>query len=79
MTRDEPTRTSQRPTPTEARAGTVVDPVCGMEVALAPGALMLDHAGRSFGFCSAHCLARFRAEPARYLAGVKAGLPPGGA
>ncbi len=71
MNRDELTRTAQRPTPKGAPAGTVIDPVCGMEVKLAPGALMLDHDGRTYGFCSAHCLEKFRAEPARYLAGAQ--------
>jgi len=42
------------------------DPVCGMTVK--PDSLHATvHAGRTIRFCSAKCLARFEAEPQRYL------------
>jgi Cu+-exporting ATPase len=41
------------------------DPVCGMQVREnAPH--RHEHAGRTYRFCSAGCLAKFRADPARY-------------
>ena len=44
------------------------DPVCGMTVDLDhPKGGKLVHEGREFGFCSPACLARFKADPARYL------------
>jgi xanthine dehydrogenase accessory factor len=48
-------------TPAEA-----VDPVCGMTVAVGPDALQAHHDGETVYFCSAHCKARFEAEPDRY-------------
>ena len=47
--------------PTEA-----VDPVCGMTVAVGPAAEQTIHEGVTLVFCSAHCRARFEAEPERY-------------
>ena len=42
------------------------DPVCGMTVK--PDSVHgLDYAGRHYRFCSAKCLAKFEAEPQRYL------------
>lgn len=48
------------PAPAEA-----VDPVCGMTVA-ADAAERVLHEGVTVVFCSAHCKARFEAEPDRY-------------
>jgi len=50
---------------------THIDPVCGMTVA-ADKPHRHDHAGRTYRFCSAGCLARFRADPDRYLGAVPA-------
>ncbi|MCD9029034.1 heavy metal translocating P-type ATPase [Luteimonas sp. BDR2-5] len=52
-------------------AGTPLrDPVCGMAVtAGSPHHRHYD--GRDFHFCSAHCAARFDADPARYAAAAK--------
>ncbi|MBK6940895.1 MAG: heavy metal translocating P-type ATPase [Planctomycetes bacterium] len=44
---------------------TVRDPVCGMTVHFG-GPYELTHAGARMGFCSASCLARFRAEPTSF-------------
>jgi xanthine dehydrogenase accessory factor len=46
----------------------VVDPVCGMLVALDGAKEVLEHDGVTYAFCSAHCRKRFEAEPSRYLA-----------
>jgi xanthine dehydrogenase accessory factor len=43
-----------------------VDPVCGMTVAIGPGTEQTVHEGVTVAFCSAHCRARFEAEPDRY-------------
>ena len=42
-----------------------IDPVCGMQVQ-EDAAHRLEHAGQTFRFCSAGCLAKFRADPGRY-------------
>ena len=43
-----------------------VDPVCGMAVD-ASGPNRLTHDGVVYGFCSAHCLERFKADPSAFL------------
>jgi len=55
----------EAPVPTEAPAE-AVDPVCGMTVEAGPDALRVVHEGETVYFCSAHCQARFEAEPDRY-------------
>ena len=64
-------------------AATIVDPVCGMTVALG-GPHQLEKEGRTVAFCSAHCLAEFRDDPARQPTGrqraaskLVAAPPPG--
>jgi xanthine dehydrogenase accessory factor len=44
----------------------IVDPVCGMTVAVGPGTEQTVYEGVIVAFCSAHCRARFEAEPDRY-------------
>ncbi len=46
---------------------TATDPVCGMEVEPTSAAGTHEHDGQTYFFCSAHCLERFRAEPAKFL------------
>src|SRR3990172_3196961 len=54
---------------TQSRSGQAVkDPVCGMDVDPDTAFGSHDHAGRTYFFCSEHCLEKFRAEPAKYLA-----------
>ncbi len=48
---------------------TVKDPVCGMSVDPARTQHELSHDGQTFSFCSAGCLSKFRADPARYVPG----------
>ena len=43
-----------------------LDPVCGMEVD--GTALSLEHRGRRYAFCSAHCRQTFLADPGRFAA-----------
>jgi Cu+-exporting ATPase len=49
-------------------ATTVKDPVCGMNVEPFTAKHKLDHAGKAYYFCSAHCVEKFRARPSDYLA-----------
>jgi len=48
-------------------AGTAIDPVCGMTVAIGPDARSAEHAGHTYYFCSAKCRETFLADPLRYL------------
>lgn len=43
------------------------DPVCGMTVDARTARYRLRHGERTYWFCSAHCLAAFRAHPSRYV------------
>ena len=56
------------------RESSTRDPVCGMTVDPARAKHQLEHAGQSVSFCSAGCLAKFRAEPARYTQSKRAGV-----
>ena len=56
-------------TTNSAPAGTATDPVCGMTVDPVRAAGSHAHDGQTYHFCSTHCLHKFRADPARYLAG----------
>jgi P-type Cu+ transporter len=48
---------------------TVTDPVCGMTVVPETAAGSVEHDGRTYYFCSRHCVDKFRANPERFLAG----------
>lgn len=43
------------------------DPVCGMTVEPARAAGSVEHAGRTYYFCSRSCADRFRADPGRFV------------
>ncbi|HKP14328.1 MAG TPA: heavy metal translocating P-type ATPase [Blastocatellia bacterium] len=43
------------------------DPVCGMTVEPQSAAGSYEYQGKTYYFCSPHCLEKFRAEPARYV------------
>ena len=43
------------------------DPVCGMEVKESPTALKVEHAGRTYYFCSETCQKSFQKMPDRYI------------
>jgi P-type Cu+ transporter len=54
--------------PDHDNRATVKDPVCGMTVVPETAAGSVDHDGRTYYFCSRHCVEKFRANPARFLA-----------
>ncbi|HUR54412.1 MAG TPA: heavy metal translocating P-type ATPase, partial [Gemmataceae bacterium] len=43
------------------------DPVCGMTVDPASAAGSVEHGGKTYHFCSRHCVDKFRADPRKYL------------
>lgn len=45
-----------------------IDPVCGMTVDEKSAAGTAVHAGKSYHFCSQHCLEKFQANPTEYVA-----------
>jgi Cu+-exporting ATPase len=49
-------------------AGRATDPVCGMSVDPEKAAGKEDYRGRTYYFCNPSCQAKFRADPARFLA-----------
>jgi Cu+-exporting ATPase len=55
--------------PDGGSAAEVKDPVCGMDVVPATAAGSVDHRGRTYYFCSRHCVEKFQADPARYVSG----------
>ncbi|HEV8232606.1 MAG TPA: heavy metal translocating P-type ATPase [Thermoanaerobaculia bacterium] len=59
---------------TAAERATAKDPVCGMTVS-PDTPHRLEHAGRTYLFCSAGCLSKFKAEPGRYLSAELAAPP----
>ena len=54
------------PAPDAARAAT--DPVCHMKVDPKSAAGTAEHDGKTYYFCSKHCVERFTADPRKYLA-----------
>ena len=46
------------------------DPVCGMTVDTARAAGRAAHDGRTYFFCSTHCLAAFKKDPGKYVHGA---------
>jgi Cu+-exporting ATPase len=64
--------TTRRPLPMMQPAPVVmgtgaVDPVCGMTVQPATAAGSYEYQGKTYYFCAASCLAKFRADPIYYL------------
>lgn len=57
---------------------TVKDPVCGMDVTPETAAGSSKYKGSMYFFCSRHCLEKFRAEPAAYLARAHYAAPSSG-
>ena len=54
------------------RPAEVVDPVCGMTVAVDPANHPVDHDGTTYYFCCLRCSESFAADPHRYLAQAEA-------
>src|SRR5260370_3747254 len=48
-------------------SGTVIDPVCGMEVDPATSAGSFEYKGTSFHFCSVRCLEKFKNAPDSFV------------
>jgi Cu+-exporting ATPase len=48
-----------------------LDPVCGMTVDPARAAGQVDHEGTTYYFCSKGCVAKFKADPKKYLSGTR--------
>jgi Cu+-exporting ATPase len=46
-----------------------IDPVCGMTVEPARAAGSVTHAGKTYHFCSQHCVKKFQARPEYYTSG----------
>src|SRR5947207_11519964 len=46
------------------------DPVCGMTVAPEKAAGKVEHAGKTYYFCSKRCAERFSGEPKKFLAAL---------
>lgn len=51
-----------------------IDPVCDMTVDPSNAAGSAEHAGKTFHFCSRHCLDKFRANPAQFAEKPPAGM-----
>ena len=54
----------------------VLDPVCGMTVDPARAAGHVEHKGTTYSFCSKGCVAKFSADPEKYLSGTRESHPP---
>ncbi len=52
-------------------ADRVLDPVCGMMVDPDRAAGHVDHQGKTYYFCSKSCVAKFSADPEKYLMGAR--------
>jgi P-type Cu+ transporter len=65
---------SDTPSPA-ADVQVAIDPVCGMKVNVAGARNTTVHGGHTYYFCSPKCLAKFAAEPERYLARSRAPEP----
>ncbi|MGD9879742.1 MAG: heavy metal translocating P-type ATPase [Reyranella sp.] len=52
-----------------------IDPICGMKVKVATAKHTAAHGGQTWYFCNPKCLAKFTAEPERYLAPSRAPEP----
>ena len=60
---------------TNVKAGSAIDPVCGMNVDIATAKHIADFQQQTYYFCGASCRAKFLADPGKYLAAEKAADP----
>ncbi|MEO7970433.1 MAG: heavy metal translocating P-type ATPase [bacterium] len=51
----------------DGRSDTAIDPVCGMTVSPQTAAGSFEYNGRTYYFCSKHCLTKFQNEPESFL------------
>lgn len=61
---------SSNPLPILNSAPMQKDPVCGMVVDPQKPAAKVEHAGKTYYFCSKHCATRFTREPEKFLAAI---------
>lgn len=54
----------------------VIDPICGMTVDPRNSAGSFEYSGKTYYFCSKHCLHKFSTDPASYLAKAKGESAP---
>ena len=66
---------NQNSQPADPSTAKELDPVCGMTVDVATAKHRATHEGREHVFCSAGCLAKFAAAPAKYASQPQATLP----
>ena len=52
-----------------------IDPVCGMTVQPATAAGSFEHGGKTYYFCAARCLEKFRADPGYYVTPPEQRIP----
>ncbi|HSA93159.1 MAG TPA: heavy metal translocating P-type ATPase [Terriglobales bacterium] len=64
--------------PKHAAGGGEIDPVCGMTVDPAKPAGTAEHDGKTYYFCSTHCVAKFQADPQKYLSRPTTAAMPAG-
>ncbi|NIA04759.1 MAG: heavy metal translocating P-type ATPase, partial [Proteobacteria bacterium] len=57
-------------------AASYSDPVCGMSTADPNAFTPHDHEGKTYYFCSDHCLAKFKSDPGSYTGGGTEEKPP---
>ncbi len=55
------------PPAVQATGEKLTDPVCGMAVTPETAAGSYEHNGKTYHFCSPHCLTKFKADPAAFL------------
>jgi Cu+-exporting ATPase len=51
--------------------GSAIDPICGMDVDISPASLQHEHNGKTYYFCSEHCLTKFKTDPEGYISSKK--------
>jgi Cu+-exporting ATPase len=57
----------RRPDQQAPASGTVIDPVCRMEISREDAVGSYVHEGQEYFFCNPSCLEKFRADPSQYL------------
>jgi Cu+-exporting ATPase len=77
MFRKDPERYLAKQASAPATAARAIDPVCGMAVDPASAAGSHVHDGKTYYFCSAHCLSSFKADPKQHLDKTAAAPVPG--
>ena len=59
----------------DAKSDAAIDPVCGMTVNQSSAAGSFDYKGKTYYFCSTHCLGEFRENPERFLNQTAVAMP----